>query len=104
MIQGARLLVKPASPVAAGDANADGKRDIADAIKVLGYLFGGGATPLGCLDAADANDEGKVDIADAIKILGYLFASAGPLAEPFAACGADPTPDTLTCESFPACR
>jgi len=86
-----------------GDANADGKRDIADAIRVLGYLFGGGTTQLGCLDAADANDEGKVDIADAIKILGHLFALAGPLPEPFAACGADPTPDALTCESFPAC-
>jgi len=28
-----------------GDANADGKLDIADAIKVLGYLFGGGTSP-----------------------------------------------------------
>ncbi|HAK95634.1 MAG TPA: hypothetical protein DCM87_11675 [Planctomycetes bacterium] len=87
-----------------GDANDDGKRDIADAIKVLGYLFGGGATQLGCLDAGDANDDGKIDIADAIKILGHLFASSGPLPEPFDACGEDPTDtDTLDCRTYTPC-
>ncbi|HAK97012.1 MAG TPA: hypothetical protein DCM87_18980, partial [Planctomycetes bacterium] len=87
-----------------GDANADGKRDIADAIKVLGYLFGGGTTQLGCLDAGDANDDGKVDIADAIKILGYLFASAGPLPDPFDECGEDPTDtDPLDCQLYEPC-
>ncbi|HAK95665.1 MAG TPA: hypothetical protein DCM87_11840 [Planctomycetes bacterium] len=90
-----------------GDANADGKLDIADAIKVLGYLFGGGTTTLACRDAGDGNDDGKLDIADAIKILGHLFAQTGPLPEPFAECGVDPTdtdPDVLDCESFPPCE
>jgi len=86
-----------------GDANADGKIDIADAVRVLAYLFGGGQTALVCLAAGDANDDGKIDISDAIKILGHLFAHTGPLPPPFGACGPDPTPDALTCVSFPPC-
>ncbi|HAK95680.1 MAG TPA: hypothetical protein DCM87_11920 [Planctomycetes bacterium] len=88
-----------------GDANTDGKRDIADAIKVLSYLFGGGTSPLACLEAGDANDDGKVDIADAIRILGHLFAQTGPLPDPFDACGVDPTPGDppLGCETFEPC-
>ncbi len=58
-----------------GDVNGDAKVDIADAISLLGYLFGGGTKPPPvCKKSADANDDGKIDIADAIKILGYLFA------------------------------
>ncbi|HAK95264.1 MAG TPA: hypothetical protein DCM87_09740 [Planctomycetes bacterium] len=87
-----------------GDANADGKLDIADAIKVLSYLFGGGTTTLDCLDAGDANDDGKLDIADAVKILGHLFAQTGPLPAPFDACGPDPTDgDTLDCTKYAPC-
>ena len=89
-----------------GDANADGKVDIADAIRVLSYLFGGGgAATLDCLDAGDANDDGKLDIADAVKILGHLFAQAGPLPAPFGACGADPTTsnDALDCARYAPC-
>ena len=97
-----------------GDANADGKFDIADAICVLGYLFGGAEDACkqkvpACFDAADANDDGKIDIADAVKILGYLFAQAGPLPAPFPACGIDPDPiadepDALDCTAFAPCE
>jgi hypothetical protein len=89
-----------------GDANSDGERDIADAIFILGYLFGGGVTP-SCFDSADANDDEAVDIADAIAVLSYLFASGGDLPEPFDECGidqtSDPIEDPLSCETFPAC-
>jgi len=96
--------VVPPDPVfRRGDANTDGKLDIADAIKVLGYLFGGGTTTLDCQDAGDGNDDGKLDIADAIRILGHLFAQTGPLPDPFDACGVDPTDDTLGCEAFAPC-
>ena len=78
-----------------GDANRDGKRDVADAIKILGYLFS--SDPLKCLDAADANDDGRIDIADAIRLLGTLFGGAGPLPPPYTAPGPDPTPDLLDC-------
>ncbi|HNR99925.1 MAG TPA: hypothetical protein PKX48_05310 [Planctomycetota bacterium] len=92
-----------------GDANADGKIDIADAVCVLGYLFGPPSDSCkqkvrDCADAADANDDGKVDIADAVKVLGHLFGGAGALPDPFAECGTDPTEDDLGCESFAPCK
>mgnify|MGYP002681516217 FL=1 len=91
-----------------GDTNADGRLNIADAICLLGYLFGSQddqcktGVPK-CLDSADANDDGKVDVADAVKILGHLFTQTGPLPPPFEACGRDPTDDPLGCESFRPC-
>jgi hypothetical protein len=93
-----------------GDTNADGTRNIADAVCLLGYLFGLNSDPCKqsvplCRDGADANNDGKIDIADAIKILGHLFAQAGPLPEPFAACGLDPAdpPDGLDCATYAPC-
>ena len=85
-----------------GDSNADGDLNIADAIRTLGFLFGGDAIP-SCMKAADANDDGDVNIADAIKTLGHLFGGEGALPDPFGACGPDPTADELTCVSFPPC-
>ncbi len=83
-----------------GDANADGGVNIADAISLLGHLFGGEPSPV-CPDAADANDDGALNIADAIKILGHLFAGEGPLPDPFDACGPDPTDDELGPCNYP---
>jgi len=71
-----------------GDVNVDTAVDIADAISLLGSLFGGRPIPV-CPDSADANDDGALDIADAIRIPGHLFGAAGPLPEPFGACGPD---------------
>ena len=96
-----------------GDTNADGKHNIADAICLLGFLFGQESDPCKqgvprCRDGADANNDGKIDIADAIKILGYLFMSAtsGPLPAPFPDCGLDPeTPaDTIDCVTYAPCQ
>jgi len=85
-----------------GDVNVDGGLNIADAISLLGHLFGGQPDPA-CKKAADANDDGNLNIADAITILGHLFGGAGPLPEPFEKCGEDSTEDTLNCLSFPPC-
>ncbi len=86
-----------------GDANDDGKLDIADAIFTLTHLFAHGPAP-SCKDAGDANDDGKLDIADAIAILSHLFAEAGPLPPPFDECGTDPTVDALECAGSSSCR
>ena len=91
-----------ARPFRRGDANADGALDIADAVFTLNYLFAAGPVPP-CADAADANDDGTLDISDAVTLLAHLFAGAGPLPAPFGSCGGDPSPDTLTCASFPPC-
>lgn len=85
-----------------GDSNADGQLNITDAVAILEFLFSGGATP-SCLDVADANDDGAANIADPVSLLGYLFGGAGAPAAPFEECGADPTEDGLTCESFAPC-
>jgi len=86
-----------------GEANQDGKVNIADAVALLGYLFGGAPEPE-CPDAVDCNDDGKVNVADAIALLGYLFGGVGALPEPAGGiCGPDPTNDTLgTCVFDPA--
>jgi hypothetical protein len=86
-----------------GDANADGMRNIADAISILSSVFGGGEAPA-CAKSADANDDGQIDIADPIRLLGLLFAHGPDLDVPFDTCGADPTTDSLSCASFPPCR
>ncbi len=77
-----------------GDVNDDGAVNIADAVSLLGHLFGGEPAPV-CPDAADSNDDGQLNIADAIAVLTYLF-GGGSIPEPGAeACGTDPTEDTL---------
>ena len=85
-----------------GDPNADGRRDISDAVTVLRYLFASAPAP-SCMDGADINDSGGIDIADAVTLLGYLFSSLPPPPPPFTACGSDPTEDTLGCDAFPPC-
>jgi hypothetical protein len=65
-------------PVYTGDANADKKVDIADAICILSYLFGlqtDACKAPKCLAQLDTNGSNEVDIADAITVLSYLFAN-----------------------------
>jgi len=85
-----------------GDANADGRLNISDAVAVLSYLFGGASS--GCLRSHDANDDGKVNLADAIALLGFLFAGRPPPPAPFPDCGLDQTADSLSCLVFERCR
>ncbi|MBI4602295.1 MAG: hypothetical protein HY721_10075, partial [Planctomycetes bacterium] len=90
-------------PFVRGDASADGQVNITDPIFVLGYLFLGGAAP-SCLDAADTDDNGQLQVTDAVRVLSYLFLGGPEPASPWASCGLDPTPESLTCESFPRCQ
>ena len=85
-----------------GDANVDGTANLSDAIFVLASLFLGGETP-SCDKAADTNDDGQLDISDPVFLLGYLFLGSKAPSEPLASCGADPTEDALSCESFARC-
>jgi hypothetical protein len=97
----------PAGPIPApflrGEASGDGRLDLTDAIIVLDRLFLGGG-PLPCGDAADVTDDGKIDLSDPIALLGSLFLGAGQVPPPGPdACGADTTPDELTCSIPPDC-
>jgi len=85
-----------------GDCNADAAVNIGDAILMLGVLFTN-AGPESCTDACDVNDDGSLDVADPVYVLTYLFSFGPEPAAPFPLCGTDPTPDSLTCDSFPPC-
>src|SRR5258706_13528704 len=54
-----------------GDANGDGRVDVADVYFLLNYLFAGGSGPIG---PADANGDGTIDVRDAFHLINYLFA------------------------------
>ncbi len=79
-----------------GDANADERLNVSDAIFVLLFVYRGGQEPI-CLDAADANDDGLLDLGDAVTLLGHLFGATEVLPEPYPEIGPDPTSDTLGC-------
>ncbi len=79
-----------------GDANRDSMLNIADAVAILSYLFGGGFLP--CHDAADVNDDGNIDISDPIGVLSYLFGSGAAIPPPFPEPGEDATEDRLSCD------
>lgn len=74
-----------------GDARPDGRVDIGDAVTILRHIFRGEAIP--CPDAADIEDSGSVDIGDAVSILRCVFRGYACPAQPYPACGIDPTPD-----------
>jgi hypothetical protein len=86
-----------------GDADASGRLDVTDAIRVLDYLFRGAGDALTCKDAADVNDNGQIELSDAIFVLHSLFQNGGTPAAPFPFCGPDPTDDTLDCASWTEC-
>ncbi len=86
-----------------GDANVDGKTDIADPIFLLNFLFGGGPETT-CREGTDTNDDARVDIADTIFVLNYLFAGGPVLPSPGPEdCGPDPTAPPLGCDVYESC-
>ncbi|MEM7165223.1 MAG: hypothetical protein AAF581_07135 [Planctomycetota bacterium] len=85
------------------DCNADGATNIADAVRLLNSLFGGGG-PVPCDDACDCNNDETLNIADAVCILQALFGSPpGVVPAPFPGCGPDPDGTALGCGSFLPC-
>lgn len=80
-----------------GDANSDGRVDIADAVTLLDYLFRG-SSDLACADAGDSDDSGHLSVTDAVRLLRFLFSGETDLPDPGAILpGVDPTPDPLGC-------
>lgn len=89
-----------------GDCNTDGGQDIADAVKILAFLFPVGApAALPCRDACDANDDGSLNVADAVRLLTALFGMPSvPLPAPYTACGPDlSNGDPLDCLVYSSC-
>ena len=90
------LVSENSSSFVRGDANADGRIEITNAIVILTHLFLGGTQPR-CLDALDVNDTGSLDITDAIYLLGHLFLGTKAPPPPYPGEGEDPTGDTVPC-------
>ena len=87
-------------PFRRGDANADGQQDLSDAAFILSFLFLGGPTP-SCVKTVDLDDNGVPEISDPVFLLNHLFLGAPRPPDPYAACGPDPTSDSLSCLSSP---
>jgi len=80
-----------------GDANRDLRVDIADAIRILEFVFAGGQ--LNCLVAADVNDDNRVDLSDAINLVDFVFRGGNPPPHPYPLAGEDSvTPGLLDCK------
>jgi hypothetical protein len=101
---GVQLEPLPAvSPLRRGDLDGDAAVSIADAVRLLWFLFLGG-NELDCEDAGDANDDGNLNVADAMTLLRHLYQGGGPPAAPGpVSCGVDPTADALDCD-YSGCR
>ncbi|NCF55921.1 MAG: hypothetical protein GWP41_06600, partial [Planctomycetia bacterium] len=68
-----------------GDANEDLSINLADAVQILQYLFGGQA--ISCLESANANSDASLDLSDAVYLLLHLFSSGAAPGAPHPACG-----------------
>jgi hypothetical protein len=82
-----------------GDANADGRLSVSDALMMRRWLFNGDRAPT-CLDSADVDDDSAVNIADFIHLLNYLFINGAHPPEPYLGTGQDPTPDEVPCHAY----
>ena len=71
-----------------GDANDDGRVNLADPLRILNTLFG--SQSMDCNDAAEVNGSGNIDLSDAIYLLNGLFASAALPLPPYPNCGVNP--------------
>ena len=87
---------KPVVRFIRGDADANGRLSLDDAIRILHVLFLNG-DPLLCEKSGDVDDSGNLEIGDPIRILVYLFLGGVKPPAPFPGCGADATPDVLPC-------
>lgn len=55
-----------------GDANGNGAVSISDAVRLIQYIFAGGAPP-NPLAAGDANCSGGISISDAVLLINFIF-------------------------------
>ncbi|MEM7231100.1 MAG: hypothetical protein AAF517_02930, partial [Planctomycetota bacterium] len=65
-----------------GDANLDGRVDLSDSVRILGFLFLGSERPA-CMKAADTEDSGSVSLNDAIYLVNFLFLGGARPIQPY---------------------
>ena len=79
-----------------GEITGDRILDISDPVRILGWLFTGGAEPV-CIKAADVNFDGNTDLSDSVALLSFLFLGGPAPARPYPLCGLDTAGDQLSC-------
>ena len=99
-----------------GDVDGNNNFALTDAVRILNYLFRGGALgtcpPVlnvdGSIDAGTPGVEDLADISitDAIQLLRFVFLSGIAPAEPFTSCGASPNTlaPEMACTGFAGCE
>ena len=86
-----------------GDSNDDGSLNLADAIFLIGYFFGGGNQPP-CRSSANTNGDAVVDIGDVIFVINHQFLAGPQPSAPYPNCGADPAGEAgIGCEIYSHC-
>jgi acid phosphatase type 7 len=83
-----------------GDADMNGRIDIADPIKVLLHLFAGEKLECPLVERVVADVDGSggpPDIADPVRLLSHLFAGGPPPAPPYPDCGSLPGQEDAWC-------
>ena len=90
-------------PFLRGDANADGKLGLSDAVTILGFAFLGSDAP-SCMKATDINSDGAAaEMSDAIYLLSFNFLGGAAPASPFPDCGVEEKDSGLSCVSYAPC-
>jgi outer membrane protein assembly factor BamB len=64
-------------PFTHGDANADGKISVTDAVYLINYLFRSGLSPIP-RGAGDVNCDGNITVSDVVYLVNYLFRGGQP--------------------------
>ena len=79
-----------------GDANDDGRVNLADAVWILSELFRAGP-PTRCPRAADVDADGSLLLSDAVYLMRYRFLRGPVIPAPFPSCGRRSTGTSLDC-------
>jgi len=85
------------TPFVRGDADGNGKINIADGVLIIQRILGNVPPGIQCDDALDADDDGELSIGDSMPVFQYIFAKGPALPAPFPDCGPDPTSDANAC-------
>jgi hypothetical protein len=65
------------NPFECGDANSDGRVNVADAVYLIQYIFLGGPAP-DSINAGDANCDGTINLGDVVYLISYVFRGGPP--------------------------
>jgi hypothetical protein len=93
----------PGAPFKSGDANNDGKFNIADAVRIVMAVVPSIGPPLECADAGDVDANGRLDLGDAIYVIDWQFSHGAAPVAPYPACAQRDGVKDTTCPASYLC-